>query len=391
MKHMKFLTFFFCIAFAVFACSSNNETDPNAGGLPDKEEPLVTDFAKGADISWVTEMEHKGMKFYNTSGVETDCFQLMKDLGLNAVRLRVWVDPKEHDNWCNMADLVTKAKRAAELGMDVMVDFHYSDWWADPGQQHKPAAWKGLNLADLKKAIADHTADVLNALKAAGVTPKWVQVGNEIRPGMLWDEDAALSGASYDVRECDVKGSNSTSEKVKYRKNFANLAAFINVGYDAVKSVFDDAIVIVHLDNGYDNELYTWFFNELKANGGKWNMIGMSLYPYWTMLEHKEYTADRTITECIANINSVARKYNCDVMVVETGMECADDKGNLASASVLAEGKRQLARVLKECKENTSGRCKGVFYWEPECRPNQYRLGAFTEDGRPTVIMDAFK
>ena len=140
MKHMKFLTFFFCIAFAVFACSSNNETDPNAGGLPDKEEPLVTDFAKGADISWVTEMEHKGMKFYNTSGVETDCFQLMKDLGLNAVRLRVWVDPKEHDNWCNTADLVTKAKRAAELGMDVMVDFHYSDWWADPGQQHKPAA-----------------------------------------------------------------------------------------------------------------------------------------------------------------------------------------------------------------------------------------------------------
>ena len=86
MKHMKFLTFFFCIAFAVFACSSNNETDPNAGGLPDKEEPLVTDFAKGADISWVTEMEHKGMKFYNTSGVETDCFQLMKDLGLNGLR-----------------------------------------------------------------------------------------------------------------------------------------------------------------------------------------------------------------------------------------------------------------------------------------------------------------
>lgn len=221
MKHMKFLTFFFCIAFAVFACSSNNETDPNAGGLPDKEEPLATDFAKGADISWVTEMEHKGMKFYNTSGVETDCFQLMKDLGLNAVRLRVWVDPKEHDNWCNTADLVTKAKRAAELGMDVMVDFHYSDWWADPGQQHKPAAWKGLNLADLKKAVAGHTADVLNALKAAGVTPKWVQVGNEIRSGMLWDEDAALSGASYDVRECDVKGSNSTSEEVKYRENFA--------------------------------------------------------------------------------------------------------------------------------------------------------------------------
>lgn len=105
-----------------------------------------------------------------------------------------------------------------------------------------------------------------------------------------------------------------------------------------------------------------------------------------------EYTAaDAVITDCIKNIKAVSAKYNCDVMVVETGMECADDKGNLASASVLAEGKRQLARILKECKENTGGRCKGVFYWEPECRPNQYRLGAFTEDGRPTVIMDAFK
>lgn len=388
---MKFLTFFFYMAFAILACSSHNETGPNTGGLPDKGDTPVADFAKGADISWVTEMEHNGMKFYNASGVETDCFQLMKDLGLNAVRLRVWVDPKEHGNWCNTADFVAKAKRAKNLGMDVMVDFHYSDWWADPGQQHKPAAWKGLNLADLKKAIATHTTDVLNALKSAGVTPKWVQVGNEIRPGMLWDEDAALSGASYDVRECDVKDSGSTSTKVKYPKNLSNLAAFINAGYDAVKNVFPNAIAIVHLDNGYDKSLYSWFFDELKKNGGKWDMIGMSIYPYWTMLEHKDYTPEKTITDCIDNINKVSAKYNCDVMVVETGMECADDQGKLVSATVLAQGKTLMSRLLKECLENTNGRCKGVFYWEPECRPSQYRLGAFTEDGYPTVIMDAFK
>lgn len=388
---MKFLTFFFYMAFAILACSSHNETGPNTGGLPDKGDTPVVDFAKGADISWVTEMEHNGMKFYNASGVETDCFQLMKDLGLNAVRLRVWVDPKEHGNWCNTADFVAKAKRAKNLGMDVMVDFHYSDWWADPGQQHKPAAWKGLNLADLKKAIATHTTDVLNALKSAGVTPKWVQVGNEIRPGMLWDEDAALSGASYDVKECDVKDSGSTSTKVKYPKNLSNLAAFINAGYDAVKNVFPNAIAIVHLDNGYDNSLYTWFFDELKKNGGKWDMIGMSIYPYWTMLEHKDYTPEKTLTDCIDNIKKVSKKYNCDVMVVETGMECADDQGKLVSATVLAQGKTLMSRLLKECLENTNGRCKGVFYWEPECRPSQYRLGAFTEDGYPTVIMDAFK
>lgn len=392
MKYFKFLAFFFSAAFAVLACSSDNQTDPTVGGGDEVPPPPATSvFAKGADISWVTEMEHKGMKFYDAAGKETDCFQLMKDLGLNAIRLRVWVDPKEHGNWCNTADMVAKAKRAKDLGMDVMVDFHYSDWWADPGQQHKPAAWKGLNLTELKKAIADHTADVLNALKAVGVTPKWVQVGNEIRPGMLWDEDAALSGAAYDIRECDVKGSESESTEVKFHKNLANLAAFINAGYDAVKSVFADAIVIVHLDNGYDNELYTWFFDELKANGGKWDMIGMSLYPYWAMLEDKKYTPEKTITDCIANIKLVSAKYNCDVMIVETGMECADDKGNLANTAVLNEGKVQLTRIMKESQENTNGRCKGVFYWEPECRPGQYKLGAFTATGRPTVIMDAFK
>lgn len=389
MRNMN--VFVLLMLFVVFclACGGG-KSDNDIKSCPDSVPAPSVVFAKGADISWVTELEVKGHKFYNALGEQRECTALMKELGLNAVRLRVWVDPQKHDNWCNKADMLVKARRAKELGMDVMIDFHYSDWWADPGQQHKPAAWKGLNLAELKNAVSEHTRDVLSALKSEGITPKWVQVGNEIRPGMLWDEDAALSGASYDIRECDVKESGSTSTAVKYYKNTFNLAAFINAGYEAVKDVFADAIVIVHLDNGYDNELYTWFFDELKKNGGKWDMIGMSLYPYWTRMEHPEYTADRTITDCIANIKSVSKRYDCDVMVVETGMECADDRGNLARASVLQEGKEQLSRIIKECRDNTGGRCKGVFYWEPECKPGQYRLGAFTDDGKPTVIMDAF-
>lgn len=387
MKYLYFPTLILGACFLFSSCSNSSQKNGEDDG--NVSENVM--FAKGADISWVTELESQGHRFYNVADEERECTALMKEYGLNAVRLRVWVDPKEHDNWCNTADLVAKAKRAHTLGMDVMVDFHYSDWWADPGQQHKPASWKSLSLADLKNAIAVHTTDVLQILRAEGITPKWVQVGNEIRPGMLWDEDASLSGASYDVKECDVKGSNSTSTAVKYPANWANLADFVNTGYDAVKAVFPEAVVIVHLDNGYDKSLYTWFFDELKKNGGKWNMIGMSLYPYWTMREHADYTPERTITECIANIKAVAARYDCDVMVVETGMECADYNGNLASDAVLQQGKEQLARIIKECRENTDGRCRGVFYWEPECKPSQYRLGAFTEDGRPTVIMDAFK
>ena len=110
---------------------------------PEKEETEVVDFYKGADISWVTELESKGHKFYNANGDERECTALMKEYGMNAIRLRVWVDRNEHDNWCNKEDLLVKAKRAKALGMEVIVDFHYSDWWADPAKQNIPASWKG--------------------------------------------------------------------------------------------------------------------------------------------------------------------------------------------------------------------------------------------------------
>ena len=349
--------------FSLSACSDDeNNTTPQSKPTYD-----MTGFAKGADVSWLTEMEKAGSKFYNASGAEQDCMMLLRDLGVNSIRLRVWVDPQ--DGWSGKQDVLAKAWRAKNLGQRIMIDFHYSDSWADPGKQNIPAAWTDYkdDLLKMKAAVAEHTTDVLSFLKENGIGVEWIQIGNETTTGMLWPLGLASDN------------------------NFANYAALNNAGYDAAKAVYPEAQCIIHIDQGNVLGRFTWMFDGLKAAGAKWDVIGMSLYPYWTMLEHKEYTADRTITECIANINSVARKYNCDVMVVETGMECADDKGNLASASVLAEGKRQLARILKECKENTGGRCKGVFYWEPECRSNQYRLGAFTEDGRPTVIMDAFK
>jgi arabinogalactan endo-1,4-beta-galactosidase len=141
------------------------------------------------------------------------------------------------------------------------------------------------------------------------------------------------------------------------------------------------------LDNGFDEDLYNWNLDILKNNGAKFDMIGMSLYPYWAELYHNK-TAEQTISGCMANIQKVKSKYGCDVMIVETGMLCADEQGKLANATVLEEGYQHLARIIKESK---AVGCKGVFYWEPECKPGQYKLGAFTEDGRPTKIMDAFK
>ena len=134
-------------------------------------------------------MEASGRKFYNSAGTEKECMQLMKDLGMNAIRLRVWVNPV--GGWNNTADVVAKALRAKALGMKIMIDFHYSDSWADPGQQTKPAAWVGQDFATLKQSVATHTTSVLNTLKTNGIIPAWVQVGNETNDGMLWPDGKA--------------------------------------------------------------------------------------------------------------------------------------------------------------------------------------------------------
>ncbi|MBO5000775.1 MAG: glycosyl hydrolase 53 family protein, partial [Bacteroidaceae bacterium] len=153
------LCFSTCI---LMSCSSNKATT---------EEDI---FYKGADISWVTEMESKGHKFYNAKGEERECTALMKEYGMNAVRLRVWVNPEKHNNWCNKEDMLVKALRAKELGMEVMVNFHYSDWWADPAKQNIPEAWSGHTYEEMKQDVANHTREVLQFLKDNGITPKWV-------------------------------------------------------------------------------------------------------------------------------------------------------------------------------------------------------------------------
>jgi arabinogalactan endo-1,4-beta-galactosidase len=122
------------------------------------------DFIKGADVSWLTQMEAGGYKFYNSSGTQQDCMQILKDKGMNTIRLRAWVNPT--DGWCNTADVVAKAVRAKNLGFKIMLDLHYSDVWADPGHQSKPAAWAGLTFTNLVTTVHDYTVTVMNALKA---------------------------------------------------------------------------------------------------------------------------------------------------------------------------------------------------------------------------------
>lgn len=346
------------------AACSDDDSQPT---FPETTTYDMSGFAKGADVSWLTEMESEGMKFYNASGYQTECMTLLRDLGFNSIRLRVWVNPT--NGWCNKEDVVAKAWRANQLGMRLMIDFHYTDDWADPSQQYKPAAWEGLSLDELKAAITSHTQDVLNALKDKGITPEWVQVGNELGSGMLWDTDATLSGASYDVEK--TSGSTTTT----YPANTANFAAFITTGCNAVKSVFPDAMVIVHVQDGEDNDLFRWIFNLLTTNGASYDVIGMSLYP------EEVDTWERETAFCIANIYDMIATYDKDVMICEVGMQWEE-----AEAS-----KAFLTELLTKTK--TIDRCLGVFYWEPEAYGgwNEYDMGAFDDTGKPTVALDAFK
>ncbi len=326
---------------------------------------VQSDFALGADIGWVTEMENNGAHFYDNQGQETDLFALLKLFGINAIRLRVWVDPAEHGNYCNKYDLLNKARRTVDNDMDLMVDFHYSDWWADPGQQNIPRAWTNYSYEEMCDAVAKHTEEVLSLLRENNITPRWVQVGNETSNGMLWEMGRAQT----------------------HPEQYAGL---FRAGYDAAKRVFPETLVLVHLDNGYAPDLYDWNLGALHDGGAKWDIIGMSLYPFWAHEADSTLTADKIIPACMDNMRRLAAKYDCDVMLVETGMECANDQGQLLPDSALQAGRECMSRIIRECRDSTDNRCRGVFYWEPECKPSFYRLGAFTEDGHPTAIMEAF-
>ncbi|WP_321479909.1 glycosyl hydrolase 53 family protein [uncultured Bacteroides sp.] len=344
MKRMKniFLTLLVTLLFLPFMSCSD---DDNPAGLVEE----TSTFAKGADVSWLTQMEASGKTFYNAAGAPMDCLKLLQSLGMNSIRLRVWVNPA--DGWCNKEDVLAKAWRASKLGMRVMIDFHYSDTWTDPSKQAKPATWENLSLSGLEDAVSAHTVDVLTALKDEGVTPEWVQVGNETGNGMLWDEGKASV-------------------------NMVNYAALSNAGYDAVKSVFPDTKVIVHLQNGNDNALFRWLFDGLKSNGAKWDVIGMSLYP----------SADNWQTmndDCVANMNDMISRYGKEVMLCEVGM--AWDAPEVAEAF--------LTDLITKSKAIEGDKCLGVFYWEPEAYGgwNNYALGAFDDSGKPTVALNAFK
>ena len=310
-------------------------------------------ISKGADISSMTEMESEGYSWQDNDGNPRQLMPLLKEYDLDAVRLRVWVDPDNSpaNGWCDIDDMVTKAQLANEEGMDVMICTHFSDHWADPGQQTKPAAWSTYSVSQLETAVANHITDILNALAAVNITPKWVQIGNETNDGMLWATGKASTGG------------------------FSNYAKFINAGSNAVKTFNASIQTILHLSNGHEQGMYNWNIGGLINNGLNSNnidIIGMSLYPQEN--NWRDFV-DRTYD----NMINIRNTYNKDAMLVEIGF--SNSRPDITYQYIV---------YMKERVKQAQG--LGVFYWEPIAHQpfTYYPNGAWDEDGSPSIAMDAF-
>ncbi|AAK80519.1 arabinogalactan endo-1,4-beta-galactosidase [Clostridium acetobutylicum] len=308
-------------------------------------------FANGADIGWLNQLENNGVKWQDTNGQRKDALQILKNHGINSVRLRVFVNPPSNFVWTkndgskcllgygDTKGVVYMAQRAKNLGMKVMIDFHYSDHFADPAYQDKPAAWINDNFNQLQKDVYSHTSYVMTALKNAGITPDWVQVGNETNSGMLWPDG-------------------------NYR-NFNKWAALINQGYSAIKYVSPTSKVIIHLSSGANNSLYRSVFDGLTKAGAKFDVIGMSYYPYWDKVNYTQ-----NINNLSYNLNDMASRYHKQVMICEIG-GLENDSTNTYN---------MIKQVISKVKAVPGSNGLGVFYWEPEANssvlPDAYPLGS---------------
>lgn len=247
--------------------------------------------------------------------------------------------------------MVIKAEKAKANNLDIMICIHFSDWWADPGQQTKPAAWSNYSVSQLETAVSNHTSDILNALQAKEITPKWVQIGNETNDGMLWTTGKASAGG------------------------FGNYAKFLNAGANAIKTFNTNIKTILHLASGNDNGLFQWNIGGLLNNGfqiNNFDIIGMSLYPD---LDNWKSNVDATYD----NMIDLKSRYNKEVMMVEIGFSYSRQDITYQFLTYMIEKTKQADGL-------------GVFYWEPIARSpfTSYSKGAWDADGSPSIAMDAF-
>ncbi|MFC5908934.1 glycoside hydrolase family 53 protein [Streptacidiphilus monticola] len=310
---------------------------PAAFAADDPQGPKLR--FRGVDLSSLPKSEALGGVYRHPDGRRGDAVRILAEAGVTHARAKVWVDPA--DGWNTKRQLLPLARRLHRAGIRLLVDFHYSDTWADPGKQFKPAAWAGYDLDGLKRAVFDHTADVLGSLARQGTPAAMAQIGNELNGGMLWPDGDW--------------------------NHWSQLADLLKSGVSAARSVSPRTRIVLHLANGGDNGLYRWWFDNAVRYEVPFDVIGASYYPYW----------HGPLSGLAANLADVSARYGKDVLVAETGypfrLDSEDALANMVDSAdelvagfpATPEGQAAWVRTLAETVAAVpGGRGLGLCYWE---------------------------
>lgn len=295
----------------------------------------TTDRILGADISFLPELEARGIKF-SDKGVEKDAISILKDHGFNYIRLRIFNNPAQPKGYspkkgfCDLEHTLQMAKRVKAAGMKLLLDFHYSDYWADPQQQNKPAAWTGKEFNILKDSVQSYTSHVMQQLKNQQTEPDMVQIGNEINHGMIWPEG--------------------------HINNLDSLAQLLYAGFKGVKAVSPRSIIMLHVALGGQAEESEFFYDAMKQRNVPFDIIGLSYYPKW----------HGTLEDLTKNIAELSKKYNKQIMVAEY---------------------THMKREVNDIAFNVpGGKGIGSFIWEPLNTWEQI----FDREGKSNELLDIY-
>ncbi|MET0297872.1 MAG: glycosyl hydrolase 53 family protein [Microbacterium sp.] len=328
------------------AAVAEDDVPVEAGIVVQKVEGLPADFINGVDVSSVLSLEESGVVFRDDAGQPADLFDVLADHGITDVRVRVWNDPFDAagngygGGDVDVARAVEIGERATDAGLGVLVDFHYSDFWADPAKQKAPKAWASLGIDDKAAAVEDFTTDALEDFDAAGVDVRMVQVGNE------------------------------TNNSVAGVTGWTGMARIFSAGSAAVRDVFPDALVAVHFTNPETAGRYAGYAQNLAAQGVDYDVFASSYYPYW----------HGSLTNLTSSLSQVASTYGKKVMVAETSwahtLDDADGHGNVIDLPseatqypVSVQGQATAVRDVVQAVVNVGEAGIGVFYWEPAWLP----------------------
>lgn len=344
MRSWSFFSFLLACAAPLTAQSPASSTAPHEAAAPHSAY-----FIAGADVSFLRDLESKGVVFKD-DGKAAPGLEILRNHGYNWIRLRIMNEPTPLPN--TLAYTLAEAKAAKALGFRLLLDFHYSDDWADPQHEMTPKVWAKLPHSDLVKAVFNFSRDTITTFRQEGVIPDMVQVGNEVTVGMLWP-DGKLPDRWEQLGELLTAGVR---------------------GVEAGKGDLPRPAIMIHIDRGGDIENTKWFFDNLILNHVPFDVIGQSYYPWW----------QGSLDDLRKNLAFMATRYKKPIIVAETAYDWRDSEdfsGRKREFPETPEGQRAFLSALVEVVKNTSGGLgKGVFWWEPMAEGPIAKRGLFDDE-----------